>query len=165
METITNLYQPSFGIFDLRRAIQSEYSLVACDPDHKIHFTSGLKLAYKLGYSAKTMAYVPAEAIKTFAGVGNPFAMGGLSHGETILDLGSGGGFDCIYASVLSEGLTEIIGVDMTAAMLAKAKENAEIAGTHNISFIQDYLEEIPLPAESVDLVISNGVINFACKI
>ena len=160
MEAIVKTYQPKFDVSQLREAIKAEYKEVVCNVNHEIHFTSGRKLAQRLGYSEKTMSYIPEEAIRPFAGVGNPFAMGGLVEGEVILDIGSGGGFDCLYASVISEGLTEIYGLDMTDAMIEQASRNVSDTGVTNIKFIKGYAEEMPFPTASIDLVISNGVIN-----
>lgn len=153
-------YQPSFNVEELRTAIRAEYKEVACNKDHTIHFTSGKVLAKRLGYVEGIMKMMPQEAIRPFAGVGNPFSMGVPQKSETILDIGSGAGFDCIYGSFITSGQSNFLGLDMTDEMLGKAILNVNEAGLSNITFLKGFAEEIPLPTCSVDLVISNGVIN-----
>lgn len=149
-----------FSREELREAIKTEYKAVACDPNHTIHFTSGKKLAQRLGYKEEIMIQMPENAIRPFAGVGNPFHIGRPSKGSKVLDIGSGGGFDCIYASILTNRSITVTGVDMTEEMLEIATENAQKADCPNINFIKGYAEDIPVEDNSMDLVISNGVIN-----
>ena len=102
---------------------------------------------------------LPMEAVAASAGCGNPTALAGLQPGERVLDLGSGGGIDCFLAArqVGSDG--HVIGVDMTPDMLALARRNAKTLGVTNVEFVEGYIEDIPLPDSSVDVVISNCVV------
>jgi len=113
-------------------------------------------------YEAEQRGELPDTAVLASLGCGNPTAVADLREGETVLDLGSGGGIDVILSAnrVGSTGLA--YGLDMTDEMLALARRNAEAAGIKNAIFLKGYIEEIPLPADSVDVVISNCVINLS---
>jgi arsenite methyltransferase len=113
-------------------------------------------------YSAHEKAELPAEALAASLGCGNPLAVADLRPGETVLDLGSGGGIDVLLSArrVGADGFA--YGVDMTDEMLALARANAEKAGAGNVEFRKGTIEDIPLPDASVDVVISNCVINLS---
>jgi arsenite methyltransferase len=160
METNTLTFVPSFSDISLKKAISKEYTEVACNKDHKIHFVSGLPLAKRLGYPDPVFAYMPEEAIRPFAGVGNPFKIAPIHPNEIILDIGCGAGFDMLVAWLSGSKEKTIFGIDITDAMLEKAKKNANTLGAKNINVLKGYAEKIPLPDASVDVVISNGVIN-----
>ncbi|MCP3966741.1 MAG: arsenite methyltransferase [Lentisphaerae bacterium] len=115
----------------------------------------------ELGYSNKDVADVP-EGANLGLGCGNPRAIASLKAGETVLDLGSGGGFDCFLAvkEVGASGL--VIGVDMTPEMISKARENAEKAGCPNVEFRLGEIEHLPVADSTVDVIISNCVINLS---
>ena len=151
---------PSFSDISLKSAISKEYTQVACNKDHKIHFVSGLPLAKRLGYPDPVFAFIPEEAIRPFAGVGNPFKIGPLNPMETVLDIGCGAGFDMLVAWLSGSKENKIYGIDITDAMLKKAKENAHTLGAENINVLKGNAEKIPLADASIDVVISNGVIN-----
>jgi len=113
-------------------------------------------------YGAKQRGELPDTAVLASLGCGNPIAVAELREGETVLDLGSGGGIDVIL-SAKRVGPTGIAyGLDMTDEMLALARQNATAAGVTNVHFLKGVIEEIPLPADSVDVVISNCVINLS---
>ena len=98
--------------------------------------------------------------VESFAGVGNPFSWGDLAPGEQVVDLGSGAGFDALLAAQMVGQDGRVIGVDMTPAMLTKARDNARLLELSNIEFREGLLEALPLEEDSVDVIISNGVIN-----
>ena len=102
---------------------------------------------------------LPVEAVAASAGCGNPAALAGLKAGERVLDLGSGGGIDCFLAARQVGPNGRVIGLDMTPDMLALARRNAETLGVSNVEFVDGYIEDIPLPESSVDVVISNCVV------
>lgn len=113
-------------------------------------------------YSAEEGANVPQEALLASLGCGNPTALARLNPGETVLDLGSGGGID-VLLSARRVGLTgKAYGLDMTDEMLALARENQKKAGIENVEFLKGEIENIPLPDNSVDVIISNCVINLS---
>ncbi len=110
-------------------------------------------------YVQSELEGLPMEAVAASAGCGNPTALAGLKPGERVLDLGSGGGIDCFLAArqVGSDG--HVIGLDMTPDMLALARRNAKTLGVANVEFLEGFIEDIPLPESSVDVVISNCVV------
>ena len=112
-------------------------------------------------YAAEERGDLPDDAVLASLGCGNPVAVAELSEGETVLDLGSGGGIDVIL-SAKRVGPTGRVGLDMTEEMLALARRNAREAGVANAIFLRGVIEDIPLPAGSVDVVISNCVVNLS---
>jgi len=113
-----------------------------------------------VGYPESLIDSLPTEFVESFAGTGNPFSMGDLKPGETVLDVGCGAGFDSLIAAHQVGTSGRVIGVDMTPAMLEKAAAGARKAGISNIEFHEAYAESLPVPGASIDVVISNGVIN-----
>ncbi len=105
---------------------------------------------------------LPDEVVNTSQGCGTPLEIAQVQEGETVLDLGSGGGLDCFYASRLVGASGHVIGVDMTDEMLALANENVKKVGATNVEFRKGELEKLPLDDESVDVIISNCVINLS---
>jgi arsenite methyltransferase len=144
----------------LRTAIQEEYAEVAACPMKGFHFHTGRFLADRLGYPAERVDALPDAVVESFAGVGNPFSWGNLQPGETVVDLGCGAGFDTVLAAQMVGTDGRVIGVDMTPAMLQKARRNAEGLGLRNVDLREGYLEELPVADTTADVVISNGVIN-----
>lgn len=145
---------------ELRWAIREEYAEVAACPLKGFHFHTGRFLAARLGYPAERVEALPDPVVESFAGVGNPFSWGDPDPGETVLDLGSGAGFDALLAARAVGPAGRVIGVDMTPAMLEKARGNAALLGLDNAEFREGYLEHLPVADGSVDLIISNGVVN-----
>jgi SAM-dependent methyltransferase len=113
-------------------------------------------------YSAGEQGELPAEAVLASLGCGNPVAVAELREGERVLDLGSGGGIDVLLSARRVGPTGRAFGVDMTDEMLELARANAAKAGATNVEFVKGTIEDIPLPAESVDVVISNCVINLS---
>ncbi len=113
-------------------------------------------------YTADEVAGLPEEAVLASLGCGNPTALIELREGETVLDLGSGGGIDVLLSARRVGPSGFAYGVDMTDEMLSLAQENKAKAGLSNVAFLKGRIEDLPLPAESVDVVISNCVINLA---
>jgi SAM-dependent methyltransferase len=144
----------------LRRAIQEEYAVVAQEPEHGFHFLVGRPLARLLGYSEAWLDGIPEPTIASFAGTGNPFSVGELRPGERALDVGSGGGFDSLIAAKMVGAHGHVIGVDMTPAMVLKARTSATAAGTQNVEFREGFGEALPAEDDWADVVISNGVLN-----
>jgi SAM-dependent methyltransferase len=105
---------------------------------------------------------VPEEALLASLGCGNPTAVADLHEGETVLDLGSGGGIDALLSATRVGATGKVYGLDMTDEMLALALENKAKAGVDNVEFLKGYIEAVPLPAATIDVVISNCVINLS---
>ena len=118
-------------------------------------------IAWKLGYSPNDIESVPEESILGL-GCGNPVALASLKEGETVLDLGSGGGIDVFLASKKVGQTGKVIGVDMTDEMLQRAKTTASKHGYSNVEFRLGEMEDLPLEDQTVDVIISNCVINLA---
>jgi SAM-dependent methyltransferase len=114
-----------------------------------------------MGYTAEDVAGAPQGA-NLGLGCGNPQAIAGLAEGETVLDLGSGAGFDCFLAAKRVGPSGRVIGVDMTPAMLSKARANADMAGAANVEFRLGEIEALPVADATVDVIISNCVINLS---
>jgi SAM-dependent methyltransferase len=117
--------------------------------------------AEALGYSSEESSIAP-EAANLGLGCGNPLAIASLKSGQTVLDLGSGAGFDCFLAARAVGPSGKVIGVDMTHEMLSKARENAEKNGFRNVEFRLGEIEALPVADNSVDVIISNCVINLS---
>ena len=113
-------------------------------------------------YSAEEGASVPEDALRASLGCGNPTALASLKAGETVLDLGSGGGIDVLLSARRVGPAGKAYGLDMTDEMLALARENQKKAGVENVEFLRGEIENIPLPDNSVDVIISNCVINLS---
>lgn len=113
-------------------------------------------------YQLKNLLDLPLEAINASLGCSNPFEMAELKEGEVVLDLGSGGGIDVLIASKYVRSTGKVYGLDMTDEMLVLANKNKEKMGVKNVEFVKGYIENIPLPDESVDVIMSNCVINLS---
>lgn len=127
-----------------------------CGPDAKAY-------AKSIGYSEKDLKVIPDEANLALS-CGNPVALAGLKKGETVLDLGAGAGFDCFLAASKVGPKGKVIGVDMTPEMIAKARENAKNNKVKNVEFRLGEIENLPLADNSVDIAISNCVINLSAN-
>ena len=144
----------------LRDQIQAKYTAVAREPERGFHFHTGRPLAAMLGYETADVDWLPAETVASFAGTGNPFALGALPSGAVVVDLGCGAGFDTFLAARQGGPAGRVIAVDMTTAMLAKTSAGLERLGLSNVETRVGFAEDLPVASESVDVVISNGVIN-----
>jgi SAM-dependent methyltransferase len=144
----------------LRQAIQDRYRELAEYPGRTFHFHHGRPLAELLGYPVDQLDALIPQAVESFAGMGNPFSVDTVDNGETVLDVGSGGGFDCFIAANLVGTSGKVIGVDMTNAMLEKSRAIAQRMGLAHVEFRKGLVEEMPVEPDSIDVAISNGVIN-----
>src|SRR5665213_2717121 len=141
-------------------SVKSKYGAVAESTLSNDH--AGVKaVAEAFGYSAEELTSIPAEANMGLS-CGNPTATAHLRAGEVVVDLGSGGGLDVFLASKMVGPEGRAIGVDMTTAMIERARENAQNGGYENVEFYQSTIDRIPLADASVDCIISNCVINLA---
>lgn len=144
----------------LRTAIQEEYELVALHPERGFHFFTGHQQARIVGYPDEWLVGIPESTIESFAGTGNPFGLGTLSPGENVVDIGCGSGMDSFIAARMVAPSGQVIGIDMTPAMLDKARHSVEQTGMTNITFREGYAEALPVEDGWADVVISNGVLN-----
>jgi arsenite methyltransferase len=144
----------------LRRAIQLEYAEVAEQPELGFHFLVGRELTRVLGYDPDWLEGIPETSIESFAGTGNPFSLRLLARGAHVVDVGSGAGMDSLIAGRMVGASGRVVGVDMTPAMLAKARRSAAEAGLVNVEFREATAEALPVEDGWADVVISNGVLN-----
>ena len=153
-----------FDVARLRKQISETYDWVARQPNGNFHFHRGPEYACRmLRYDPEELATIPAESTASFAGVGNPHRIGPIQPGETVLDIGCGAGMDLLLAARRTGPSGKAIGVDMTPAMLEIAKRSALKAGLwQNTEVRRGMAEELPAKSDSVDVVISNGVLNLS---
>jgi ubiquinone/menaquinone biosynthesis C-methylase UbiE len=145
---------------ELRDKVKVMYRAVAESPHGRFHFEMGRRLAERLGYPSSELDEVPPEAIESFAGVGHHLGLAGIAPGEHVADLGSGSGMDAFLAAHQAGNAGSVVGIDMTDEQLEKARRLAERDGFTNVRFERGYIESAPVDDSSVDVVISNGVIN-----
>jgi arsenite methyltransferase len=160
--TMTTVVSRRLDIADLEAKVKAMYREVACAPDGEFHFEMGRPLAERLGYGNDALDAIPADAIRSFAGVGYYFDLAAPRPGQTVVDLGSGSGMDSFFAARAVGASGRVIGIDMTDEQLAKAERLAAQGDFANVSFKKAYIDETGLDAGCCDLAISNGVINLA---
>jgi len=146
----------------LRQAISKEYEAVATTPEKGFHFHTGRRLAGILEYQKEWLEGIPESVIESFAGTGNPFAIGTIAPGESVVDIGCGAGIDSFIAAKKVGPTGHVIGIDMTPAMLDKARKAEETMGCSQVRFDHGVIEELPLADQWADVIISNGVMNLA---
>ena len=145
----------------LRREVQDMYSRVAVAPDGSFHFHRGPEYAIRwLGYDATELSALPAEVTRAFAGIGNPHAIAPLAAGLSVLDVGSGAGTDLLLAARHVGPSGRAIGVDMTADMRERARSGARQCDLRNVDVLEGDATHLPVEDASLDVVISNGVLN-----
>jgi SAM-dependent methyltransferase len=144
----------------LREEVKNKYRDVASNPSGEYHFHTGRVAAKRLGYDSAVVDAMPDAAVESFAGVANPFSLRPLEQGESVVDAGSGAGFDSFIAAHQIGPRGRVVGVDMLPEMLEKSRKTAELMGLKNLEFREGLLEEIPVEGGWADVVISNGVIN-----
>jgi SAM-dependent methyltransferase len=145
----------------LRSEISGIYRRVAEEPDGDFHFHRGAAYAAEfLGYDAAELAALPPDCIVSFAGVGNPLAIGPIHEGETVLEVGCGAGMDLLLAAMRTGPTGHAIGVDMTDVMLDHARQSIASMGLSHVEVRRGDATALPLSDASVDVVSSNGVLN-----
>jgi arsenite methyltransferase len=153
-------FMPKISESDLRKEVRKEYANVARDPHKGYHFHTGREALRRIGYDEALYEAVPEESIASFAGTGNPFMLGSIQAGETVVDIGSGAGLDALIAAKLVGPGGRVVGIDMTPEMRQKASAGAQAMGAQHVDFREGLVEDLPLPDAFADVVISNGVLN-----
>jgi SAM-dependent methyltransferase len=146
----------------IQEGIRRKYAEVSSSAEGKFAYPTGREGALFLQYDRSLIEHLPGEILASFCGVGNPFALGPIETGETVLDVGSGAGFDMIVASRYVGENGQVYGVDMTPEMAARARKNLALAGVVNGEIREGASEAIPYGDASFDVVISNGVLNLS---
>jgi arsenite methyltransferase len=161
-QTLLNLVDGS----DIKAAVRARYTQVATgetsccgSPDVQSRAQRPRHYGYELSILGDD---VPASVLDSFAGCGNPLAIDTLNPGDVVLDLGSGAGLDCFLAAKKVSPEGHVIGLDMTEAMLEKARKNQALLGLENVEFRKGEMEQMPIADASVDVIISNCVINLS---
>jgi arsenite methyltransferase len=144
----------------LRDEIRKTYTDVSTAQQRDYIFPTGRAWAQQLGYPEPELSRVPDATVESFAGVANHWRLGRVQPGEVVVDLGCGAGTDLLVAAQMTGPAGRAIGIDMTPAMLARARESAAAMGLANVELHEALIEVLPLADSSVDVVISNGVID-----
>jgi SAM-dependent methyltransferase len=144
----------------LRSEIEKTYTEVSTEPAKDFIFPTGRSWAEDLGYPQPELSRVPEATVESFAGVANPHSLGRIEEGVTVLDLGCGAGTDLLIAAQMVGPDGRVVGVDMTPSMLARARASADEMGLANVELHESLVESLPVDDESIDVVISNGVID-----
>ena len=144
----------------LRDEIRKTYTDVSTAPEQDFIFPTGRAWAQELGYPEPELARIPEATVESFAGVANHWALGRVDPVAVVQDLGCGAGTDLLIAAQMTGPIGRVIGVDMTAGMLERARASADEMGIDNFELHESLIESLPLDDASVDVVISNGVID-----
>jgi arsenite methyltransferase len=151
---------PPVDVEVLREEIRKTYADVSTDQQRDFIFPTGRAWAQELGYPEPELPRVPDASVESFAGVANHWPLGRIEPGSVVLDLGCGAGTDLLIAAQMTGPTGRVIGVDMTASMLDRARSSASEMGLANLELHEGLIEAVPVDDASVDIVISNGVID-----
>jgi SAM-dependent methyltransferase len=164
-ESITQRKSGTFSNDDkerIRTAIKKKYSAVSASAEGYFKYPVGKDGAILLGYDKRILEDIPVEMLRSFCGVGNPFAIERIKEGSAVLDVGCGAGFDLLVASQLVKQHGKVVGVDLTQEMADRARANLEAMQIKNQEIYHISSEQLPFADNSFDVVISNGVINLS---
>ncbi len=146
----------------IQDAVREKYSEVSSSAEGRFNYPTGRDGAILNGYDPEVIKSMPDELIKSFCGVGNPFILGPIYSGETVLDVGCGAGFDLIVASLMTGRDGKVCGIDLTPEMAEKARNNLSRYGIRNYDVQVAGAESIPYQDNTFDVAISNGVLNLS---
>ena len=144
----------------IEASIRGKYLKVAASPEGLFRYPTGRAGLEALDYAMDMVGDLPEPVAAAYCGVGNPFTSGPIREDEAVLDIGCGAGVDAIIAAKLTGPSGTVTGIDLVPEMLARASENARLAGVDNVTFRESSAEQLPFPDNSFDVVISNGVFN-----
>ena len=144
----------------IETGIREKYAKVAAGPQGLFTYPTGKAGLEALGYDPEILKSLPESVLDSFCGVGNPFSLGPVDRGETVLDIGSGGGLDSLVAARMVGAGGKVVGLDLSPEMVVRAYENLKQTDLTNVAFQEFSGEDLPFPDGSFDLVISNGVFN-----
>lgn len=140
--------------------LRKKYAQVALTPEGSFRYPTGIDGLKEQNYGSEILKNLPPEVLASYCGVGNPFRLGTISDGESVLDIGCGAGVDTLIAAMMVGKKGRVIGIDIIPEMLRRARENLNKTSLGNVTFQEASGEDIPLPDNSIDVVISNGVFN-----
>jgi arsenite methyltransferase len=144
----------------IEEGIRGKYAKVAVNPEGLFSYPTGRAGLETLKYDPDILQALPESALESFCGVGNPFSIGEIREGESVLDIGCGGGVDTMIAATMAGPTGRVVGVDMSSEMVERARENLSQTHLANVSFQESSAENLPFPDKDFDVVISSGVFN-----
>lgn len=144
----------------IEEGLREKYAKVAVDPEGLFRYPTGRAGLEALHYPAGIVQSLPEDALQSFCGVGNPFSLGEIREGESVLDIGCGAGVDAMIASIMVGPTGSVVGIDVSSEMLARARKNLSLTELDNVAFWKGSAEDLPFPDRSFDVVISSGVFN-----
>lgn len=147
---------------EIKEAVIERYGQVAIEPRGKFNFPVGRRFAESVGYSRELLDSLPVSMVESFTGAGHPQPFMDIVPAETILDLGCGAGLDLYLYATATGPQGKVYGLDLSEAMIRKARTNMEIVRAFNVEFLHASADKIPLPDQSVDLVTANGIYNLS---
>ncbi len=144
----------------IEEGLRQKYAKVSVSPETLFRYPTGRAGLEALNYDPGILRALPESAVTCYCGVGNPFTLGPIHKGEAVLDIGCGGGGDTFFAAMMVGPQGKAVGIDMIPEMLERARENLLETHLRNVAFGEATAEDLPFPADSFDVVISNGVFN-----
>ena len=144
----------------IEEVILGKYAKVAINPAGLFKYPTGRAGLEGLKYDPDILKFLPETALDSYCGVGNPFSLGEIQEGESVLDIGSGGGVDAMVAAVMTGPEGKVLGIDMSSEMVERARNNLRVTHLSNVSFHKSSAEDLPFPDQNFDVVISSGVFN-----
>ena len=142
------------------KRLRKKYKQVAKKPDGLFKYPTGKAGLEALQYDAEIIMALPETVVASYCGVGNPFTIGAINEGESILDIGCGCGVDTIFAAKMTGPAGKVVGIDLMPDMLLRAKENLTLANLDNVTYEEGSAERLSFPDKNFDIVISNGAFN-----
>ena len=144
----------------IREGIKEKYKRVANSPDGNFNYPTGRAGLEGQKYDPHVLRELPEDVLASYCGVGNPFSLGSVNKGETVLDIGCGTGVDTLVAAIMVGHEGRVTGIDLIPEMLEQARTNLEKTSLKNVTFQEGSAEQLPFPDETFDVAISNGVFN-----
>jgi len=144
----------------IRQGIQQKYAKVAAGAEGNFRYPTGQAGLEGQRYDPEIIKALPRDVLPFYCGVGNPFSLGKINEGDTVLDIGCGAGVDTLIAAMMVGANGKVVGIDLTPEMLETAQQNLSKTAFKNLEFLESSAESLSFPDESFDIVISNGVIN-----
>jgi len=144
----------------IKEGIAGKYTKVAISPEGSFKYPTGKAGLEAQNYNPEILNALPEEVLASYCGVGNPFSLGPIRTGETVLDIGCGAGVDSIIAAIMVGPDGKVVGMDLIPEMLERARENLRKTSLENVTFREGSAEDLPFPEATFDVVISNGVFN-----
>ncbi len=144
----------------IEEGIKEKYTKVAISPEGNFQYPTGVDGLKGQNYNPEILKKLPGDILASYCGVGNPFSLGTIDEGDTVLDIGCGAGVDTLIAATMVGPKGKVVGIDLISEMLDRAKENLQKTSLDNVSFQEASAEDLPFPDASFGIVISNGVFN-----